>query len=90
MSWASMDKYLNTKPEFKEEARQLISNELGFEPNLQASMMPEIQIRGSIERFHKGELSREKLKKHVNTMVKYIEDEIIEKYPEQAHLIRKK
>ncbi|MDH7911344.1 hypothetical protein [Winogradskyella sp. SYSU M77433] len=90
MSWSSMDKYLNTKPEYKDEARQLISKELGFKPNLQASMASEIQIRGSIERFHKGELPKEQLEKFVKNMAKYIEDVILEKFPEQAHLVKKK
>lgn len=85
-----MDKYLNTKPKFKDEARRLISKELGFEPNLQASMVPEIQIRGSIERFHKGELPKEQLDKYIKNMAKYIEGVILEKFPEQAHLVKQK
>ncbi|MEM9389273.1 MAG: hypothetical protein AAGA02_02295 [Bacteroidota bacterium] len=86
-SWSSMQRYIEHKREYKDETRTRISEALGFEPNLQASIVAEIQTRGSLERFYKGEVTQEQLDKYISNAVRYIKGAIREHCPEQAHLI---
>jgi hypothetical protein len=88
MNWDLMNTYLTKNVEFKDESRQLISNALGFEPNLHVSIIPEIQLRSSIRDYQNGQLTKETLNKHLSNMTHFIRTVILKRHPQQAHLVK--
>ena len=57
--------YESENPEFKNEAKNLLTNFLGFKPDLHASWKQELNIRIALERVREGTLTSEQLKKQV-------------------------
>ena len=55
--------YESENPEFKNEAKNLLTNFLGFKPDLHASWKQELNIRIALERVREGTLTSEQLKK---------------------------
>ena len=85
-----MDAYLSQNAEYKDQARAIFTKELGFEPNLQASMLPEIQLRNGLKKYDRGELKKEALDKYIQSQTRFIRHTIAKKHPEQDHLLDKK
>ena len=87
--WNALDRYFNERTEYADKARELISQELGFEPHLMASQYDEMLIRNALELYENGKMSKERLNKHVSSFSKITRKKILDKIPEQAYLIDK-
>ncbi len=76
--------------EFKDKARRLIIKELGFEPNLRASLGFELLIRHMLKNVYIGKLSKKKLRQHLLVLCNATRDSIRRECPEQVYLLEKK
>lgn len=87
MEWSAIKEYMNQNRAYKDEARQLITKQLGFAPNLQASRSIELGLRHSLKLLDKGEISRKKLQRELYNATLMVQRNILRYVPEQAHRI---
>ena len=87
--WNALGRYFSERTEYADKARELITQELGFEPHLMASQYDEILIRNALELYENGKMSKERLDKYIASFSKITRKRILRSIPEQAHLIDK-
>ncbi|WP_298511049.1 hypothetical protein [uncultured Kordia sp.] len=76
--------------EFKEKARKLVIKNLGFEPNLKASLGIELLIRKLIKNVETGKISKKDFKECLEVFCNAIRGMIRRRVPEQVYLLEKK
>lgn len=87
LRWSSLDRYFTERTEYAEKARQLITSQIGFEPDLRASEYSEILLRNSLELYNNGKISEKQLNNHISDFSNNVRLKILRHIPEQSHLI---
>lgn len=85
--WKNMQKYDTQDIEFAEEARQLLSHALGFEPNIKASYHSEMRLRNSVKRHKSGDLTARQLQSHIDDACIIVHRVVYKEVSHQAHLV---
>ncbi|GAA3643594.1 hypothetical protein [Flavivirga jejuensis] len=84
------EEYKTENLDYADETRQIVCEQLGFEPSLNASCLPELSLRKSLKRFKTGKLEEKKFQVHVETFCNNIKLNILRAVPEQRHLFDRK
>ena len=87
MEWSAIEAYMSENIAYKDEARDLITQQLGFAPNLQASRSIEIGMRHSLRLLEEGKITQNRFNRETHNCVKMVQRNIIKYVPEQAHLV---
>lgn len=88
-SWCEWEDFYNAQNlKYKDEARKLFINELGFEPSIRASMDFELKIRKQLRKVDEGRLDREIVDSNVELFSNVIRGLIKDYIPEQNHLLK--
>lgn len=88
-TWEKLENlYLADNIEYKDQARKLISTELGFEPDLRASMEAELRLRKMLKRHAEGTMSEKTLSSNIEAYSNVIRARIKKNIPEQYHLVK--
>ncbi|MEE9361961.1 MAG: hypothetical protein V3U92_05125 [Cellulophaga sp.] len=89
MSWQRFEKeYLVENVEFKDEARRILTKELGFEPNLRVSIGVELLLRKTLKWRAEGGLSDEKFNSRIELYANTTRSMIKDFIPEQYHFVK--
>ena len=86
--WDNIDTYATKDFEYADKARKLLYDEIGFEPDIRASRVTEVYMRGSLKRLDEGELTQEQVNIHIKDYANVIKKRILREIPEQAHLLK--
>lgn len=87
VKWSSLKRYFSERTEYANQARSLISEEIGFKPHIMASYYSEILLRNSLEVFDQGKITDTQLQKHIVAFSNNVRLKISRHIPEQTHLI---
>ena len=83
---AFYEEYKTENLDYADKARKIVCENLGFEPKLTASCLPELDLRKSLKRFDNGELTDKQIEIHIGTFCNIVKLNIIRNVPKQAHL----
>ena len=64
----ALNRYQSENIEFKEEAKKLIADYLGFQPELGASWKEELWIRQTLKRVQEGKATSEQLEQKIKAL----------------------
>lgn len=64
---------------YKDQARQLICENLGYEPPLKVSVLSELYLRNALKRHEEGEKSKESLQDYIDFQVTFIKRLMMER-----------
>ncbi|MEM9884372.1 MAG: hypothetical protein AAF849_00655 [Bacteroidota bacterium] len=81
------NEYESENLDYADKARKIICDALGFEPDLKASRLAELNLRKSLKRFDAGELDERQIKVHISQFCNIVKKRVLSKVPEQAHLV---
>jgi hypothetical protein len=87
VNWSTLDRYFTENKQYADKARELICNEIGFKPEIKALRQPELSLRNSLKRFDDGDLSQEKLDRHISMYSYCVKKNVLKYMPELAHLV---
>lgn len=87
--WPVLLDYYTKNIEYKDQALQRLTDEMGFEPALRASIIQQTFLRGSLKRFDEGALRANQLEHHIKEYCRIIRNWIPEKAPHQIPLLKK-
>ncbi len=87
MEWSAIEAYMSENIAYKDEARHLITQQLGFVPNLQASRSIEIGMRHSLRLLEEGKITQDRFNRETHNCVKMVQRNILKYVPEQAHRV---
>lgn len=83
MGWHHFEDYEKKNPEYKNEARKLLCDALGFEPPIHVSVVSEIGIRAVLN----ANLPKDELEKSISYHTDLIKKITRKNAPELKHLI---
>jgi len=63
---------------YKDQARRIICNKLGFEPPIELSVLGELCVRSSLKRYDKGEFDKKSLDEKINFHTNVINSVLLE------------
>ena len=83
-------KYETEYVDYKDQARKMIVEKLGFEVNVDASVTAELMLRRMLDRLAKGDAKQENIDRCLDTCLYMTRCKVFKRVPEQAHLIKTK
>ncbi|MDD7887864.1 hypothetical protein [Flavivirga sp. 57AJ16] len=89
-NWEKLERYSNEDIEYKDEARKLICQSLGFEPPIHISMVAELTFRQNLKKIASGEISKKILDEQIEIQTNLIINTLIPKYaPELSEFVKR-
>ncbi len=90
MKWKHFDRYEKENLEYKDQARAMICERLGFEPPIPISITGEMTIRKILRKMDNGEHVGDNLNYQLDVQTDVIKKRIPKYAPEYQHLLTKK
>ena len=87
-NWEKFKRYGENDIEYKDQARALLTEALGFEPPIQFSLMGEVAIRKTLREIANGEDNQRILENKIELYSESIRRMIPEYAPEYNHLLK--
>lgn len=87
--WSDLLNYYTKNIEYKDQALQCLTDDMGFEPALHAIIIQQTFLRGSLKRFDEGALCADQLEHHIKEYCRIIRNGIPKYAPHQIPLLKK-
>jgi len=78
--WDRLQRYATKDVQYKEQAREIICNSLGFEPPIHISMIAELTFRQNLRKIDLGTIGKDILEEQIEIQTELIEKTFIPKY----------
>lgn len=86
--WEKFKRYGDENPEYKNKARELLCDSLGFEPPIHISMASEVTLRRILKKLDDGECGQETLDFQLNFQTRLLKRIVPEYAPNQSDTIQ--
>ncbi|MEO1033386.1 MAG: hypothetical protein AAFX55_18505 [Bacteroidota bacterium] len=87
--WDRLNRYVYKDGKYKDQARKIICDSLGFEPPIFISMIAELTFRQNLRKIDLGLISKDVLEQQIEIQTELIEKTFIPKYaPDLVELVK--